>query len=163
MTNSYLLTKKRALKAIEIVSASFTRAIELGESERTSVHIVVMDPAKQPEFGYAFEESILCESSIGENSEKYIPIARAKARFTWLYKIPSQVGQQLYPHLFTEGMTKYGGSAYLHHITVGTSGVDYQMDQWVSEMVACTCRALCVGEMIDIFNSEIKFFGIETT
>ncbi|OGZ60742.1 MAG: hypothetical protein A2919_01130 [Candidatus Spechtbacteria bacterium RIFCSPLOWO2_01_FULL_43_12] len=158
MTESYLLTKIVAQKAIDIVSASFMAAVEMQEAKRPAIHIVVMDPTKRPEMGFTFEEAILCEVSVGE-AEKYIPIARAKAKSTWIHRMPAQEIQQFYPHLLEKGATKWGGSAYLHHISVGASGVQYQIDQWVSELVASTCRALCVGAMINIMNSDATFLG----
>ena len=157
MGSSYILTKEMALQAVEIATASFERIVELGISDRKTLHIVIMDPAKRPEFGDKFEDAILCEASIGDPIARYKKIAHEKARFAWMHGTPSQAGQQFYPHLYTKGMTKFGGGIFLHRIAVGASGVEYQFDQMTAEIIACACRALAVDEMTQIFNSDKSF------
>ena len=142
MSTSYILTKEKAMQSVEIVHSSFNKLIELGISERTTLHIVIMDPAKRPEFGDTFQDAILYEASYGDAIDRYKKIATGKAKFTWTYGMSSQEGQQFYPHLYTKGMTKWGGGTFLHRIAVGASGVEYQYDQLVAEMVASTCRII---------------------
>ena len=157
MGSSYLLTKEIALQAVEIAQTSFLKLVDLGISKRNTLHIVIMDPAKRPEFGDEFQDAILCEASIGDPIDRYRKIAREKARFAWMYGMPTQVGQQLYPQLYSEGMTKYGGGVFLHNIAVGASGVDYQYDQMTAEMVASACRALCADKMAEIIAGDQAF------
>ena len=157
MSKSYILTKAMGLQAIEIASTSFKKLIELGVTDRKQLHIVIMDPAKRPEFGDTFEDAVLCEAAIGAEVERFKKIAFGKAEFAWKYGMPTQAGQQFYPHLYTQGMTKWGGGTYMHQIAVGASGVEYQYDQLIAEMVACTCRALAVGKMTDILAVEEDF------
>ncbi len=159
MTGSFLLTGEVAAAAVELVLPSFTFAVERGQVTRPAMHVVVMNPTKRPEQGFPFEQAVLYEASFGD-AEKYVPIARSKAAVSWRYRMYTQVVQQLYPHLLVQGMTKWGGGVYLHEIPVGASGVQYQMDQWFAEMVACTCRALCVGRMRGILeNDAVTFLG----
>lgn len=157
MGSSFILTKDLALQAVEIAKASFHKLVELGISVRNTLHIVVMDPVKRPEFGDTFESSILCEVSFGDAIDRYKKIAREKARLAWMRGMPTQEVQQFYPHLYEKGMTKYGGGVFLHHIAVGASGVDYQYDQMTAEMVASACRALCVEKMADIIRGDNAF------
>ena len=157
MAKSYILTAEMARKALEIVTVAFEKLVALGVTDRNKLHIVIMDPAKRPEFGDTFEDAILYQQSIGEEVERYKKIALGKARVAWLYGLPTQEVQQFYPHLYTEGMTKWGGGTYLHHIAVGASGVEYQYDQWAAEMVASTCRALSVGKMAEALEIEKDF------
>ncbi len=154
MANSYILTKELALKAIDIARASFIKMVKLGVTDRDQLHVVVMDPAKRPQFGDTFDSSILCEKAIGTQVERYRDGALGKARNAWLFAAPTKEIQQLYPHLLSQGMNKWGGGTYLHRIAVGAAGVEYQYDQWMAEMVACTCRALAVGEMSRILPIE---------
>jgi len=159
MANSYFLTKDLALQAIEIVSASFLKLIAFEITDRKKLHVVVMDPAKRPQFGDEFEDSILCEKAIGDEVKRFREGARGKALNAWLYQMPTKQIQQFFPHLYVKGMNKWGGGTYLHHIAVGAAGVEYQFDQWMAEMVACTCRALAVGEMAEIFPVDEDILG----
>ena len=143
---SYLLTKTVAMQAVSIAKMSFLEAFEQGNVRRSSIHIVIMDPVKTPECGFALG-TVLYEESIGNPDKECVAFARSKAEISWRYNIYSQVVQQIYPHLYEKGMTIWGGGVYLHGIAAGASGVQYQMDQWFAEMVIVTCRALCIGQM----------------
>jgi hypothetical protein len=158
MANSYILTKELAMRAIDIAAAAFLKLVDLEISDRHKLHVVVMDPSKRPQFGDTFEESILCEKAIGDEVKRFREGALGKAHNAWLYAMPTQEIQQFYPHLYAQGMNKWGGGTYLHHIAVGAAGVDYQYDQWMAEMVACTCRALAVGKMARIFTVDSDVF-----
>jgi len=151
MANSYFLSKKMALLAIDIAATALARLVDRGVTDRDKLHVVVMDPTKRPQFGNTFEESVLCDKAIGEEVERFRDGAFEKARNAWLYQMPTKEIQQFYPHLYIQGMNKWGGGTFLHQIAVGAAGVEYQYDQWMAEMVACTCRALAVGEMMQIF------------
>lgn len=156
---SYLLTTDIAMHAVCIAKAAFTLAFELGDTRTASIHIVIMDPAKQPDMGFSFEDAILFEESIGTPSNEYIAFARSKAEVSWRYKMHSQMVQQLFPHLYMQGMTVHGGGVYLYGIAAGASGVQYQMDQWFAEMIIITCRALCIGQMRKIVEAGTNFIG----
>lgn len=159
MTDSYLAARVVS-KAFDIVKTAFLDTANKGISRDSSIHIVVMDPSKPYSPDADFFGSVLIEGSIGTPKAEYIGFARSKARISWKYKLYSQAVQQLYPHLLEENMTIWGGGVYLHETASGASGVQYQLDQWVAEMMIITIRAFCVTEMREIVkDGNINYLG----
>ncbi len=158
---SYLLTEEVVKQAVSLAKVVFLEAETRRLVRLPSIHVVIMDPVKTPECGFALG-TVLYEESIGNPSKDYVAFARSKAEISWRYKMYSQMVQQIYPHLYEEKMTIWGGGVYLHGIAAGASGAQYQMDQWFAEMVIVTCRALCIGKMRKLVDSGANYIGDET-
>ena len=156
---SYLLTEEVTKQAVSLAKVVFLEAAVRHVVRLPSIHVVIMDPVKTPECGFALG-TVLYEESIGNPSKDCVAFARSKAEISWRHKMYSQVVQQIYPHLYEKGMTIWGGGVYLHGIAAGASGVQYQMDQWFAELVIITCRALCIQQMRQIVQAVgVNYIG----
>lgn len=152
---SYLLTKEVADKAIDLVIPVFNQLVESGVIERPHLHIVVLDPVYYDYNPDIFNDTILTNRNLGDIEAWEYPynrFANCKARMTHKFKMPGQIIIERMPHLLKGHAIKYWGSAYLDGITVAASGVQPWFDQWVSDMVAVTCRALSKN----IFETQIR-------
>jgi len=163
---SFLLTAEMVEKAINMVSPAIMAAMDNGTLEGHDLHIVVMDPGLRPHDVADAHEAILYQRSFGVPANwtcPYNDFARAKPFASWRTGLPTSVICQTMPYLLKEGDTLYHGSAVLDGIVVGTSGVQEWFDEWVSYLVATTCRALCIGTMKQTLNdAHGSFLGEHT-
>ena len=164
---SYLLTYKVAERAVELVRPVISTAMKDGLVKRPHLHIVVVNPAIIPSNDRVlFEQTaILYEASFGRKADwdhDYDEIARSKAFISWRTGLPTHVVQQTMRYLVSDGDTKFFGSAVLHGLVVAASGVQPWFDEWVSYMVAATCRALCIDVMQkEVIPSNREFLSVK--
>jgi hypothetical protein len=158
---SHILTKEVAQKAVWLAKIAFLAALEAEQPlvNGPNIHIVIVDPTIPYSPDAIFEDAILYEESVGTPSPELIGIARSKAQISWRYGMNSQVVRELYPQLYTKGMVIYPGGVFLHEIAGGASGVQSQWDQWFTEIVISTCRAMCVTEMRQLIGNGTIFIG----
>jgi len=110
----------------------------------------------------SFSDLVLWENPFGNTSEhdidKYIAIAYAKAFTSYLTGLPSHQVQQVMPSLYVPGMTKWGGSAIAGtgpmRLITAFSGVQWNFDQMISEMMISAIQALCHEQMREIMASD---------
>ncbi len=154
---SFLLTAEIVEKAINMVLPAITTAMDNNILGGHDLHIVVMNPGVRPHEVRDAHEAILCERSFGVQAKwnyPYKDFARAKAFASWRTGLPTGVIRQVMPYLLKEKDTLYYGSAVLDGIVVGTSGVQEWFDEWVSYLVAATCRALCIEAMQGMLEND---------
>ena len=151
---SFLLGADKARKAVDMVRPAILAAMESGLMKRKHLHIVIMNPGTRPGDVEDEEDAILYEESFGDPKEwgrDYAVIARAKAIESWRTGLPTHALRETMPYMLVASEngsdTLYWGSAVLHGMVVGASGVQSWFDEWVSYMVAAACRALCIGVM----------------
>lgn len=118
--------------------------------------IVVLDP-NSSEFAVLFSATI----NSAEDDQRYMHIAMAKAEVSRRTGLSSSLVQTQYPHLYTEGDTKWGGSTVDGvGLVVAFSGVQAVYDEMISEWMASAIRALCRNEMTKkggVMDSEDSF------
>ena len=154
---SFLLTVGMVEKAVNMVSPAIMAAMDNDTLKGHDLHIVVMDPGLRPHDVADAHEAILYERSFGVPANwtcPYNDFARAKAFASWRTGLPTSTIRQTMPYLLKEIDTLYYGSAVLDGIVVGTSGVQEWFDEWVSYLVAATCRALCIEAMQGILEND---------
>jgi len=163
------LTAQICNDAFGLIWPAIKAAAALGTINKLAGTVVVLNPAIPYEPKYAnaindesFGELALWEFSFDDEHElesgKYAPIAEAKAFTSYLTGLPSHLVQQQFPSLYVSGMTKWGGSAVAGvgpmKLIVAFSGVQWNFDQMISEMMISAIQALCLEEMREVMASE---------
>jgi hypothetical protein len=131
--------------------------------------VVVLKPAipYEPKYSDAinngtFDELVLWQYDFANSSSldalpMYIKIARAKAFTSYLTGLPSHLVQQQFPSLYVPGMTKWGGSAVAGvgpmRLITAFSGVQWNFDQMISEMMISAIQAMCHEGMRAVMES----------
>jgi hypothetical protein len=157
---SYILTEELARLAVQSVRPMFRSYFSAGLVKRDDLWIVVMDPTKPYDSVRHFQFSILGEYKFGNPGDKYKDVARSKARVSWRTGLPSHLVQQNAPFLLLKGDTKWGGSTVTPEgLVVACSGVEWYMDQHMSEVIASAIKALCIHEMQEIMKTDVAFLG----
>lgn len=154
MNGSFILTPELADEAFDLVRPAIEGAMTRGVLKRTDMNIVLMNPGIRPHQVADPMEAILREWALGNKSTweyDYQRISRAKTFATWRTGLPTNLLIHAYPHLL-EGNedwsdSKYFGSVFLDGIPAGASGAQAFFDEWVGNLVAATCKALCLREM----------------
>ena len=157
--SSFLLTKQTASLAVEMSLPTLDTWLQWGYIDHTNIVVVVLDPTITQKAGYEFQEAVLHTAEHGDPKAKYKRVALSKAEVSWETGLPSHVAQQIYPHLYRMGYTKWGGSAVYYGIVVSCSGLSWQWDWAFSSIVAANIHALCIGGMRAMLESEMTFFG----
>ncbi len=150
VSQSFLLTKIVARKAVDLVRPAILSAMESGLLKRKDFHVVIMDPCIRPWEVTDPSLAILHEESFGNRMQwelDFQKIARGKAFLSWRTGIPTHLIRETMPHLLAAGDTIFYGSAVHHGIVVAASGVQPWFDEMFSGWTADACRALCIGEM----------------
>jgi hypothetical protein len=142
---------------------------ESGSINKHAGSVVVLNPAipYEPKYRQAFangnfNDLVLWERQVGNprayDLAKYTGIARAKAFTSYLTGLPSHQVQQQFPALYVPGMTKWGGSAVAGsgpmRLIVAFSGVQWNFDQMISEMMISAIQALCHEQMREVMESD---------
>lgn len=144
-SGSYFIDRRAAEKAVYMSLPLITEAMKLKEvGESGFLYLVVMDPVLTPQRS-SFEEAILYEHSVGDESKwdaDYAGFARAKARVAWSNGMDSHALQELRPHLLVAGDTLLWGSVALDGIVVGASGANPWYDEAFAGTVAMCLRAI---------------------
>jgi len=148
-----------AQQAVEMSMPTLNIWLQSKLIEHTNISVVVLDPTITQKGGYEFQESVLFTAENGSPKPKYKRVALSKAEISWETGLPSHIAQQVYPHLFRLGQTKWGGSAVYFGIVVSCSGLSWQWDWAFSGIVAANLHALCIGGMRAMLESEAAFFG----
>lgn len=139
-----------------MVFPSLAPLADLGIINKYAGCIVVLDPNSS-------EFAVLFSATINGENDDYIfdKIAHAKARISHRTGLSSSLVQTQYPHLYTEGDTKWGGSTVDGvGLVVAFSGVQAVYDEMISEWMASAIRALCRNEMTKkggVMDSEDSF------
>ena len=162
---SYLVTREIAQQAVLLAAPLIVAAMQDSVFKRRDLHIVIMNPGKNPDF-HDVSESILYEESFGEPDEwegPYQAVARSKAALAWKHRMSTRELVTSLPHLLVEGDTIYPGGTWLFGISVGTSGVESEYDEAISNIIACLIRALAINRMRTIMEGKDAFLGAPTT
>ena len=148
--------------AFRMVFPTIKQAADMGIANKLAGSLIVLNPAipYEPKYRNAivddtFGALVLWATDFGNEDEHDIPkyerIASAKAYTSYLTGLPSHLVQQQYPSLYTPDMTKWGGSAVAGvgpmRLIVAFSGVQWNFDQMISEMMISAIQALCHEEM----------------
>ncbi len=135
------LTSATCAEAWRITRASINQAFSEGTINKFAGTIIVLDP---------HNGEVLFEAHANRDHlkhELYAKIALAKARVSWKTGLPSRVVQQEAPHLYQEGMTKWGGAVIEHKLVVAFSGVQAVFDEAISWTMLSWIFAICRDEM----------------
>lgn len=131
--------------------------------------VVVLKPTTpyEPKYKNAiadgnFGDLVLWRNEFGDCDQhdivKYTAIARAKAFTSYLTGLPSHQVQQVMPSLYVPGMTKWGGSAVAGGgpmwLITAFSGVQWNFDQMIAEMMISAIQALCHEAMREVMESD---------
>lgn len=174
MTNFTGLTRRLCFDAYKIIRPTVLAAAEAGTINKCAGSLVVLNPGipYEPKYRNAigadgviddkFFGLVLFENTFGDNTvhdiDKYVAIARAKAFVSYLTGLPSHLAQQQYPALYVPGMTKWGGSAVAGvgpmRLIVAFSGVQWNFDQMISEMMISAIQAVCHEQMREVMASD---------
>ncbi len=170
MTGFTGLTKEICKDAyFRIVRYAVVGAAEEHITNKLAGCMIVLNPSipYEPKYKNAIEDGsfsdlVLWENPFGNTSEhdidKYIAIAYAKAFTSYLTGLPSHQVQQVMPSLYVPGMTKWGGSAIAGtgpmRLITAFSGVQWNFDQMISEMMISAIQALCHEQMREIMASD---------
>jgi hypothetical protein len=153
----------------DIVKGSVLVASKFNITNKLAGHVLVLKPSipYEPKYKNAildgiFDDLVLWDYSFGEEEghdiPKYKGIARAKGYTSFLTGLPSHLVQQQFPSLYVPGMTKYGGSAVAGpgpmRLITAFSGVQWNFDQMISEMMISAIQALCHEQMGDVMASD---------
>lgn len=160
--------------AFRLILPTIQAAAANGTFNKYAGSMVVLDPAipYEPKYCNAinddtFQDLVFWDTSIGSWDEhdiaQYEAIARAKAFTSYLTGLPSHLVRQQFPALYVPGMTKWGGSAVAGtgpmKLIVAFSGVQWNFDQMVSEMMISAIQALCLQEMRNVMASDEAMIG----
>ncbi len=161
MSTSALVTYELVQRAMMLVRPAILDLLSSGHVSRTCMHIVLLDPSNRADLGHDWLDAILYEESFGTDDpdwgQKFINIARAKAQVSWRTGLPSHVVALTMPALYHPGDTKYGGSMVLDGITASASGVQWQLDLFVSTIITAAIRSLALMKMAEITASDQNF------
>lgn len=153
------LTKDLCKKALQVVEPAILAASEQGIIKRDHGCLVVLNPTRpfsaktrydRPEFEFE-DDLILFEKEFGNYRKwehQYHAIAVSKAFISWKTGLSSRQVQLEAPYLYSDGMTKFGGSAVGEGgLVVAFSGVEEWFDQMISEMMLAAIKGVCLHEM----------------
>ncbi len=109
-------------KAWEITLGTVLNAAEKSVTNKLAGTIVVCFPRTHTETEF---DMVFITDVVGEHPDqaKYERIAVEKAKVSWETGLPSRKVQQDAPHLYQNGMTKWGGSVIENGLIVAFSGV----------------------------------------
>ncbi len=153
---SCLLSAEVAKEAIEMVRPAILAAMKSGFLKRSALYIVVMNPVTRPHEIEDERDAILYEEFIGDLprdqwSGNYDDFARSKGIISWRTGLPTHLVREMRPYLLQANDdtsdTIFWGSVVLDGLTVAGSGVQSYGDEWASNLVAATCRMLCIAKM----------------
>lgn len=159
---SELFNRDDAALAVRQVMPAILAMMQAGETNRSALHIVIMDPGKPMSEGWSFEEAILHQQSIGEPSTWEYPFDRyalSKSRQVWRTGQDGYELQQRRPYLLAEGDTIYAGGVNLLGIVVACSGVRSFDDESFGYMIAARCRAIAIANRERREKAEEDFLG----
>lgn len=166
------LTEQICATAFDMVGPTIEWSANEEILSRYAGHVVVLNPSipyepkyrsvinSDGEINEKFFDLALWENSFGGDDLKqmYITIARAKAFTSFMTGLPSHLVQQQFPSLYIPGMTKWGGSAIAGvgpmRLIVAFSGVQWNFDQMISEMMISAIQALCHEQMREVMESK---------
>ncbi len=159
--------------------------LDLGAFKRTDGELIVLNPnvpytreyaslekriaaGDEEALKFFWDEVVLKSWEFGERSgweHPYDRVAASKAFISWRTGLPSHMVQQLYPYLYNEGDTKWGGSAVLPGgLVIAFSGAEWYYDQMISEMMGSSIKAVCLGGMKPVLEDDkITFLGTRAT
>jgi hypothetical protein len=143
-TSSHFADRAAAARAVDMMLPAIRAAMEIPRcGDSGSLHIVVMDPAREPRTS-DFEDAILYEHSLGRErwDADYAAFARAKARLSWLHRLDSRAVQTMRPHLLKTGDALLWGGVWLDGIVVAMSGFQPWYDEAFSAAIAACLRAI---------------------
>ena len=136
-----VITLKICQTAWAIAKPAAVEAAQRGVTNKLAGTIIVLDPR---------DGTVLFEERLNEshpNKEKYDAIARAKTLVSRDTGLPSRYVQQDAPHLYSVGMTKWGGSVVENKLVVAFSGVQAIFDEAIAATMLRWVVALCQYEM----------------
>jgi hypothetical protein len=142
--------------AFEMCRPAIQVAADMGIINKFAGTLIVLDPNT----GDVLFEKVINETH--PSAGMYTGIARAKARVTWETSLPSRVVQQEAPHLYQEGMTKWGGAVIEHKLVVAFSGVEAVFDEAISWMILSWIFGICRHEMTKpegVMAQDFSFIG----
>ncbi len=171
------LTDGTCEAAVELIKP----VLELGAFKRTDGQLIVLDPSRpytkdfedlEREIAAGDEEAlrkfwlevVLNEWDFGDKANWEHPydfVAASKAFISWRTGLPSHMVQQLYPYLYKQGDTKWGGSTVLPGgLVIAFSGVEWYYDQMIAEMMGSAIKAVCLAGMKPVLaDDSITFLG----
>lgn len=155
------LTSEICEKAWAIASATISHAYTMETVNKIAGTIIVLDPYS----GEVLFQRKVAEGWDEKDDEKYAEIALSKARVSWETKLPSRVVQQEAPHLYKEGMTKWGGAVIEHNLVVAFSGVQAVFDEAIAWTMLSWIFGICRDEMTKpdgVMASESSFIGVSS-
>lgn len=147
MSGSFLLTKEKVVLAWKLVKPTITALLDNGLIEHSNVHIVVLDPTMPYAPGVSFQDVVLHQFSYGIYEVIYEEVARSKAEISWRTGYPSHQVQQMYPYLWKEEDTIWGGSAVQYGLIVACSGLPWEFDWTISNMMIAMIQGLSLNDM----------------
>lgn len=142
--------------AFEACRPAIQAAAEMGLINKHAGTLIVLNPST----GAVLFEEVIDETHPSAN--KYSEIAGAKAFVSWETGLPSRVVQQEAPHLYEDGMTKWGGAVIEHKLVVAFSGVEAVFDEAIAWMVLSWILGICRHEMTKpdgVMAADYSFIG----
>ncbi|HVX48235.1 MAG TPA: hypothetical protein VHA05_02670 [Candidatus Saccharimonadales bacterium] len=151
------LTRPQCSKALAIVEPAIQMAMFEKIVKRRQGFMVVLNPKIQREPKYKkpdakfMEDVVLFTSHFGNPEEWDHPfddIAISKAFISWMTGLPSRQVQLMYPYLYQEGWTKFGGSAVRPgNLIAAFSGVEEHYDEMFAALMLDAITGVCLHEM----------------
>lgn len=147
--------------AWKITEQTVLHAAKITVANKRAGTIVVCTPRtiSGSEFDVAYMANVAPDHP---DSEKYAHIALEKAKVSWKTGLPSRKVQQDAPFLYTEGMTKWGGSVIENGLIVAYSGVQAVFDEAIAGTMLRWIVALCQDEMTregGVMDMNTSFIG----
>ena len=121
------LTPEVAEKALDLVGASFEKAVAMGVAKCNCLHVILSydDPIHGLE--------VLAERSFGcdpnEWEHPYDEIATVKVELAAKHQMTTHEIISMYPHLLVEGDVRWRGGVYETNVAAAASGVDGEIDE----------------------------------
>jgi len=136
---SFILDRKIAEKAVQIVLPSILEAMKSGIVKRKALSICILNPQES--------DIILYQYDIGNKKKWKYPfdkIALSKACTAMAKKKDTSYIIERKPWVLGPGHSIYSGGVYFQGIVIGVSGVEEYFDEMFAKWIVHTIKALCL-------------------